>query len=212
MKTLEEIRKSAQNVSFTNAEKRAAINVLKQETQSLSGAVRIYKDIANATLLKSVEIKGKKLSTAQISLIMDITANLNILSIAAECTQKVGTTFAKEVTTVCKHYIDTNKSFDKSNEIKPLAGTTFKDFGFVKPFRREDSAVRGYIINVNNTKTMYRESVYIERRAFSPMYVLECLFEYIKAGLPDIKESEQKKAKRAKVAAAKKANEPKAGE
>ena len=174
------------------------IEALKAELTTLSGACRTLKKIASVELFTAVGVPEE---TAQ--KVMDHVDNSDLVKIAAICAEKIGTTFAREIVIVQKHASDKNKCFDRSAAVKPLAGITYKDFGFGKAIKREDCASIGYIRNISQGKTIYKESVYVERTTFSPIYVLKCVIAYVNAGSPALKESKQNKARRAKVAAAK---------
>lgn len=188
-------------IKFTKNETRAAIDSLNAEIHSLSGACRTLKLFATEKSLQICEYKGKQITAAQARAIMYIINNYNVLQIAAECALKVGTTFAKEITIKLKHFKRPEKSFDKTVEIKPLAGVMLKEYGFCKPIKREDAVARGYIVNSNTTATQAKESVYIERTKFAPADILKAIIEYINAGTPKLRDTT--KEKRAKVAAAK---------
>lgn len=175
------------------------VEVLKSELTTLSGACRTLKKIASADLFAAAGVPGETIQK-----VMDCIENCDLVKIAANCAEKVGTTFAREIVVLQKHATDKNKSFDRSAAVKPLAGITYKDFGFCKAIKREDCASLGYIRNVSQGKTLYKESVYIERNTFSPIYVLKCIISYVNAGTPKLKESAQNRKRREKVAAAKK--------
>lgn len=174
------------------------IDALKAELITLSGACRTLKKLASVDLFIAVGVDEKTAAK-----VMDHIANSDLVKIAANCAEKIGTTFAREIVIIQKHASDKNKCFDRSASVKPLAGITYKDFGFAKPIKREDCATLGYIRNVSQGKTIYKESVYVERTTFSPIYVLKCVIAYVNAGSPKLKETAQNKARRAKVAAAK---------
>lgn len=174
------------------------VEALKSELTTLSGACRTLKKIASADLFAAAGVP-----TEIIQKVMNCVENSDLVKIAANCAEKVGTTFAREIVVVQKHASDKNKCFDRSAAVKPLAGITYKDFGFSKSIKRDDCATLGYIRNVSQGKTIYRESVYVERTTFSPIYVLKCVIAYVNAGSPKLKETAQNKARRAKVAAAK---------
>lgn len=175
------------------------IEALKAELTTLSGACRSLKKIASADLFAAAGVPE-----SVITQVMDHVANSDLVKIAANCAEKIGTTFAREIVMLQKHATDKNKCFDRSAAVKPLAGITYKDFGFVKAIKREDCASLGYIRNISQGKTIYKESVYIERTTFSPIYVLKCIISYVNAGSPKLKETAQNKKRREKVAAAKK--------
>lgn len=175
------------------------VEVLKSELTTLSGACRTLKKIASADLFAAAGVP-----TETIQKVMDCIENCDLVKIAANCAEKVGTTFAREVVVKQKHISDNSKTFDRSAAVKPLAGITYKDFGFSKAIKREDCATLGYIRNVSQGKTIYKESVYVERTTFSPICVLKCIVSYVNAGSPKLKETAQNKKRRAKVAAAKK--------
>lgn len=184
---------------ISKKEEKLLIEALKAELITLSGACRTLKKIASVELFVAVGVPEK--TAIQV---IDHVANSDLVKIAANCAEKVGTTFAREIVVVQKHATDKNKCFDRSASIKPLAGITYKDFGFCKSIKREDCASLGYIRNVSQGKTLYKESVYIERTTFSPIYILKCIVSYVNAGSPKLKESAQNKKRREKVAAAKK--------
>ena len=192
-----------EGVKFTRNETRAAIDSLNNEIYSLSGACRAFKLFANEKALTLCEYKEKRITAAQARAIMYVTTNYNILQIAAECALKVGTTFAREITIKLQHFKSPEKSFDKTDEIKPLAGIMLKEYGFNKPIKRDDCAKIGYIVNSNTTATQSKESVYIEREKFAPADILKSIIEFINAGTPKL--IDRNKAKREKVAATKKA-------
>ena len=174
------------------------VEALKAELTTLSGACRTLKKIASVELFTAVGVPGETVNK-----VMDHVNNSDLVKIAANCAEKVGTTFAREIVVIQKHAADKSKCFDRSAAIKPLAGITYKDFGFSKSIKREDCATLGFIRNVSQGKTIYKESVYVERTTFSPIYVLKCIIAYVNAGSPKLKETAQNKARRAKVAAAK---------
>lgn len=174
------------------------IEALKAELTTLSGACRTLKKIASVDLFTAV---GVNIETAV--KVMDHVENSDLVKIAANCAEKIGTTFAREIVIIQKHASDKSKCFDRSTAIKPLAGITYKDFGFTKAIKREDCASIGYIRNISQGKTIYKESVYVERTTFSPIYVLKCVIAYVNAGSPKLKETAQNKARREKVAKAK---------
>lgn len=188
----------AKNV-ISKKEERAMLGALKTELTSLAGACRTLKKIASVELFTAA---GVNKETAE--KVMLHVENSDLVKIAANCAEKVGTTFAREFVIIQKHNTDPGKTFDKSAAVKPLAGITYKDFGFCKAIKREDCVSIGYIRNISQTKTAYKESVYIERISFSPLYVLQCIVAYINAGSPALRETAQNKARRAKVAAKKK--------
>lgn len=175
------------------------IEVLKSELTTLSGACRTLKKIASADLFAAAGVPSETIQT-----VMNCVENSDLVKIAANCAEKIGTTFAREIVIVQKHASDKNKCFDRSAAVKPLAGITYKDFGFCKAIKREDCVSIGYIRNVSQGKTIYKESVYIERTTFSPIYVLKCIIAYVNAGSPKLRETAQNKRRREKVAAAKK--------
>lgn len=184
---------------ISKKEEKLLIEALKAELITLSGACRTLKKIASVELFVAVGVPEK--TAIQV---MDHVANSDLVKISANCAEKVGTTFAREIVIVQKHATDKNKSFDRAAAVKPLAGITYKDFGFSKAIKREDCASLGFIRNISQGKTIYKESVYVERTTFSPIFVLKCIVSYVNAGSPALKESKQNKARRAKVAAAKK--------
>ena len=184
---------------ISKKEEKLLIEALKAELTTLSGACRSLKKLASMDLFIAIGVDEKTAAK-----VMDHVNNSDLVKIAANCAEKVGTTFAREIVVVQKHATDKSKCFDRSAAIKPLAGITYKDFGFSKAIKREDCATLGYIRNVSQGKTVYKESVYVERTTFSPIYVLKCVIAYVNAGSPALKESKQNKARRAKVAAAKK--------
>lgn len=188
----------AKNV-ISKKDERLLVEALKAELTTLSGACRSLKKIASADLFAAAGVP-----TEIVNKVMDHVANSDLVKIAANCAEKVGTTFARELVVIQKHASDKNKCFDRSAAVKPLAGITYKDFGFCKSIKREDCASLGYIRNVSQGKTLYKESVYIERTTFSPIYVLKCIIAYVNAGSPKLKETAQNKRRRKKVAAAKK--------
>lgn len=184
---------------ISKKEERLLIEALKAELTTLSGACRTLKKIASVELFTAVGVPEETAAK-----VMDHVANSDLVKISANCAEKVGTTFAREIVVIQKHAADKSKCFDRSAAVKPLAGITYKDFGFCKAIKREDCATLGYIRNVSQGKTVYKESVYMERTTFSPIYVLKCIIAYVNAGSPTLKETKQNKARRAKVAAAKK--------
>lgn len=184
---------------ISKKEERLLIEALKAELTTLSGACRTLKKIASVELFTAVGVPEETAAK-----VMDHVANSDLVKISANCAEKVGTTFAREIVVIQKHAADKSKCFDRSAAVKPLAGITYKDFGFCKAIKREDCATLGYIRNVSQGKTLYKESVYMERTTFSPIYVLKCIIAYVNAGSPTLKETKQNKARRAKVAAAKK--------
>lgn len=188
----------AKNV-ISKKEERAMIDALKVELTSLSGACRSLKKIASVELFTAAGVPEDTVNK-----VMDCIANSDLVKISANCAEKVGTTFAREIVVIQKHNTDPGKTFDKTASVKHLAGITYKDFGFCKPVKREDCVQLGYIRNISQTKTAYKESVYVERTTFSPLYVLQCIVAYINAGTPALRETKQNKERRAKVAAAKK--------
>lgn len=183
---------------ISKKEEKLMLEALKSELTSLSGACRTLKKIASVELFTGI---GVSKETAE--KIMYHVINSNLVKIAANCAEKVGTTFAREVVVKQKHITDSNKTFDRSASVKPLAGITYKDFGFTKPIKRDDCATIGYIRNISQTKVLYKESVYVERTTFSPLFVYKCIVAYVNAGAPALKETAQNKARRAKVAAEK---------
>ena len=183
---------------ISKKEERLLIEALKAELTTLSGACRSLKKLASMDLFIAIGVDEKTAAK-----VMDHVNNSDLVKIAANCAEKVGTTFAREIVVVQKHATDKSKCFDRSAAIKPLAGITYKDFGFSKSIKREDCATLGFIRNVSQGKTIYKESVYVERTTFSPIYVLKCIIAYVNAGSPKLKETAQNKARRAKVAAAK---------
>ena len=183
---------------ISKKEEKLLIEALKSELTTLSGACRTLKKIASVDLFTAVGVDEKTAAK-----VMDHVTNSDLVKISANCAEKVGTTFAREIVIIQKHASDKSKCFDRSAAVKPLAGITYKDFGFSKPIKREDCATLGYIRNVSQGKTVYKESVYVERTTFSPIYVLKCVIAYVNAGSPTLKETKQNKARRAKVAAAK---------
>ena len=187
----------AKNI-VSKKEERAMIGALKVELTSLSGACRSLKKIASTELFTAAGVPEETVNK-----VMSHVESSDLVKIAANCAEKVGTTFAREIVVIQKHNTDANKSFDRSASVKHLAGITYKDFGFCKPVKREDCVSLGYIRNISQTKTAYKESVYIERTTFSPLYILQCIVAYINAGAPALCETKQNKARRAKVAAAK---------
>lgn len=178
---------------------KALVEVLKSELTTLSGACRTLKKIASADLFAAAGVPSETIQT-----VMNCVENCDLVKIAANCAEKIGTTFAREIVVIQKHATDKNKCFDRSAAIKPLAGITYKDFGFCKAIKRDDCATLGYIRNVSQGKTVYKESVYVERTTFSPIYVLKCVIAYVNAGSPKLKETAQNRKRREKVAAAKK--------
>lgn len=184
---------------ISKKDEKLLIEALKAELTSIAGACRTLKKIASVELFTAVGVDEK---TAE--KVMFHVNNSDLVKIAANCAEKVGTTFAREVVVKQKHVTDASKTFDRSAAVKPLAGITYKDFGFCKPIKREDCATLGYIRNVSQGKTIYKESVYVERTTFSPIYVLKCIVAYVNAGAPALRETKQNKERRAKVAAAKK--------
>lgn len=183
---------------ISKKEEKLLIEALKSELTTLSGACRTLKKIASVDLFTAVGVDEKTAAK-----VMDHVTNSDLVKISANCAEKVGTTFAREIVIIQKHASDKSKCFDRSAAVKPLAGITYKDFGFSKPIKREDCATLGYIRNVSQGKTVYKESVYVERTTFSPIYVLKCVIAYVNAGSPKLKETAQNKARRAKVAKAK---------
>ena len=183
---------------ISKKEEKLLIEALKAELTTLSGACRSLKKLASMDLFIAVGVDEKTAAK-----VMDHVANSDLVKISANCAEKVGTTFAREIVVVQKHATDKSKCFDRTAAIKPLAGITYKDFGFSKSIKREDCATLGFIRNVSQGKTIYKESVYVERTTFSPIYVLKCIIAYVNAGSPKLKETAQNKARRAKVAAAK---------
>ena len=183
---------------ISKKEERLLIEALKAELTTLSGACRTLKKIASVELFTAVSVPAETAVK-----VMDHVNNSDLVKIAANCAEKIGTTFAREIVVIQKHAADKSKCFDRSVAVKPLAGITYKDFGFGKAIKREDCATLGYIRNVSQGKTVYKESVYVERTTFSPIYVLKCVVAYVNAGSPKLKETAQNKARRAKVAAAK---------
>ena len=183
---------------ISKKEERLLIEALKAELTTLSGACRTLKKIASVELFTAVSVPAETAVK-----VMDHVNNSDLVKIAANCAEKIGTTFAREIVVIQKHAADKSKCFDRSAAVKPLAGITYKDFGFGKAIKREDCATLGYIRNVSQGKTVYKESVYVERTTFSPIYVLKCVVAYVNAGSPKLKETAQNKARRAKVAAAK---------
>lgn len=188
----------AKNV-VSKKDERAMIGALKTELTSLSGACRSLKKLSSIELFTAA---GVNKETAE--KVMLHVENSDLVKIAANCAEKVGTTFAREIVVLQKHNTDASKTFDKTASVKPLAGITYKDFGFCKAIKREDCISLGYIKNISQTKTAYKESVYVERTTFSPLYVLQCIVAYINAGEPALRETKQNKERRAKVAAKKK--------
>lgn len=188
----------AKNV-ISKKEERAMIGALKVELTSLSGACRSLKKIASVELFTAAGVPEDTVNK-----VMEHIANSDLVKIAANCAEKIGTTFARETVIVQKHNTDPGKTFDKTASVKPLAGITYKDFGFCKAIKREDCVSLGYIRNISQTKTAYKESVYVERTSFSPLFVLQCIVAYINAGSPALRETKQNKARRKKVEAAKK--------
>lgn len=188
----------AKNIISKN-EERLLIEALKSELTSLAGACRTLKKIASVDLFTTVGV-AKETAIK----VMKHVENSDLVKIAANCAEKVGTTFAREVVIIQKHSADKSKCFDRSASIKHLIGVTYKDFGFNKPIKREDCVSIGYIRNISQGKTIYKESVYVERTTFSPIYVLKCIVAYVNAGAPALRETKQNKERRAKVAAAKK--------
>lgn len=184
---------------ISKKEEKLLIEALKAELTTLSGACRTLKKIASVDLFVAV---GVPIETAQ--KVMSHVENSDLVKIAANCAEKVGTTFAREIVIVQKHATEKSKCFDRSAAVKPLAGITYKEFGFSKAIKREDCLSLGFIRNVSQGKTIYKESVYVERTTFSPIYVLKCIISYVNAGSPKLKETAQNKRRRAKVAAAKK--------
>lgn len=183
---------------ISKKEEKLLIEALKAELTTLSGACRSLKKLASVELFTAV---GVPVETAK--KVMNHVENSDLVKIAANCAEKVGTTFAREIVVIQKHASDKSKCFDRSAAVKPLAGITYHDFGFSKPIKREDCATLGFIRNVSQGKTVYKESVYVERTTFSPIYVLKCVIAYVNACSPKLKETAQNKARRAKVAAAK---------
>lgn len=175
------------------------VEALKAELTTLSGACRSLKKIASADLFAAAGVP-----TEIVQKVMDCIENCDLVKISANCAEKVGTTFAREIVVLQKHATDKNKCFDRSAAVKPLAGITYKDFGFCKAIKREDCASLGYIRNISQGKTLYKESVYIERTTFSPIFILKCIVAYVNAGSPKLKETAQNRKRREKVAAAKK--------
>lgn len=188
----------AKNV-ISKKEERAMLGALKVELTSLSGACRSLKKIASEELFTAAGVNKETAKKVMLHV-----ENSDLVKIAANCAEKVGTTFAREIVVVQKHNTDPGKTFDKTASVKPLAGITYKDFGFCKSIKREDCVSLGYIRNISQTKTAYKESVYIERTTFSPLYILQCIVAYINAGAPALRETKQNKERRAKVAEAKK--------
>ena len=188
----------AKNV-VSKKDERAMIGALKTELTSLAGACRTLKKLASIELFTAAGVPEETVNK-----VMKHIANSDLVKIAANCAEKVGTTFAREIVIVQKHNTDANKTFDRSASVKPLAGITYKDFGFCKAIKREDCVSLGYIRNISQTKTAYKESVYIERTTFSPLYILQCIVAYINAGAPALRETKQNKERRKKVEAAKK--------
>ena len=188
----------ARNV-ISKKDERAMLGALKTELTSLAGACRSLKKLASTDLFIAAGVPEDTVNK-----VMEHIANSDLVKISANCAEKVGTTFAREIVIVQKHNTDASKTFDKTASVKHLAGITYKDFGFSKPVKREDCVSLGYIRNISQTKTAYKESVYIERTTFSPLYVLQCIVAYINAGAPALRETAQNKARRTKVAAAKK--------
>lgn len=184
---------------ISKKDEKLLIEALKAELTTLSGACRTLKKIASVDLFTAVGVDEKTAAK-----VMDHVVNSDLVKIAANCAEKIGTTFAREIVVIQKHATEKSKCFDRSAAVKPLAGITYKDFGFCKAIKREDCATLGYIRNVSQGKTVYKESVYVERTTFSPIYVLKCIIAYVNAGAPTLKETKQNKARRAKVAAAKK--------
>lgn len=184
---------------ISKKDEKALLNALKVELTSLAGACRSLKKLASIELFTAAGVA--KETAIKVMFHVD---NSDLVKIAANCAEKVGTTFAREVVIVQKHAADKSKCFDRSAAIKPLAGITYKDFGFTKPIKRDDCATLGYIRNVSQGKTIYKEFVYVERTTFSPIYVLKCIVAYVNAGAPALRETKQNKERRAKVAAAKK--------
>lgn len=184
---------------ISKKDEKLLIEALKAELITLSGACRTLKKIASVELFVAV---GVPIET--VNKVMEHVANSDLVKIAANCAEKIGTTFAREVVIIQKHAVDKNKCFDRSAAVKPLAGITYKDFGFSKAIKRDDCANLGYIRNVSQGKTIYKESVYIERTTFSPIYVLKCIVAYVNAGSPKLKETAQNRKRREKVASAKK--------
>lgn len=183
---------------ISKKEERLLIEALKAELTTLSGACRSLKKLASMDLFIAIGVDEKTAVK-----VMDHVENSDLVKISANCAEKVGTTFAREIVVIQKHATEKSKCFDRSAAIKPLAGITYKDFGFSKSIKREDCATLGFIRNVSQGKTIYKESVYVERKTFSPIYVLKCIIAYVNAGSPKLKETAQNKARRAKVAAAK---------
>lgn len=183
---------------ISKKEERLLIEALKAELTTLSGACRTLKKIASVDLFTAVGVDRETAIK-----VMDHVANSDLVKISANCAEKIGTTFAREIVVIQKHAADKSKCFDRSAAVKPLAGLMYKDFGFAKAIKREDCATLGYIRNISQGKTVYKESVYVERTTFSPIYVLKCIVSYVNAGSPTLKETKQNKARRAKVAAAK---------
>lgn len=184
---------------ISKKEEKLLIEALKAELITLSGACRTLKKIASVELFVAVGVP--EVTAIQV---MDHVANSDLVKIAANCAEKVGTTFAREIVVIQKHATDKNKCFDRSAAVKPLAGITYKDFGFSKAIKREDCASIGYIRNISQGKTIYKESVYVERTTFSPIFILKCIVAYVNAGSPKLKETAQNRKRREKVAAAKK--------
>lgn len=184
---------------ISKKEERLLIEALKSELTSLSGACRTLKKIASVELFTAVGVDEK----TAVKVIAHV-ENSDLVKIAANCAEKVGTTFAREVVIVQKHAADKSKCFDRSASVKHLIGVTYKDFGFNKPIKREDCVSIGYIKNISQGKVIYEESVYVERTTFSPIYVLKCIVAYVNAGAPALRETKQNKERRAKVAEAKK--------
>lgn len=184
---------------ISKKDEKALLNALKTELTSLSGACRSLKKLASVELFTTASV-AKETAIK----VMDHVENSDLVKIAANCAEKVGTTFAREVVVIQKHASDKSKCFDRAAAVKPLAGITYKDFGFAKPIKREDCATIGYIRNISQGKVIYKESVYVERTTFSPIYILKCIVAYVNAGSPALRETKQNKARRAKVAEAKK--------
>ena len=186
-------------IRITKKQEKELLKVLKNELVSLAGACRTLRKIADRDTFIHAGI-----DESVVDVVMDCVLHCDLVKIATNAIEKVGTTFARECTIVQKHYSDKSKCFNKTDEIKPLKGLMYKDFGFYKPVKREDCVSLGFIKNINQTKTYYRESIYVERVTFSPLLILSCLVAYINAGSPALRETAQNKARRAKVAAAKK--------
>lgn len=184
---------------ISKKDEKLLIEALKAELTTLSGACRTLKKIASVDLFVAVDVPKE---TAQ--KVMDHIESSDLVKIAANCAEKVGTTFAREIVVVQKHATDKSKCFDRAAAVKPLAGITYKDFGFTKAIKREDCLSLGFIRNISQGKTIYKESVYIERTTFSPIYILKCIVAYVNAGSPKLKETAQNKRRREKVVAAKK--------